>query len=168
MGGRGERGEEAGGERDGRWSCGGGSGGGLFYPAPFCWHPQHGHLRSFAKLIVTGQTIFVVSRKWFSLPFLPNKKISRGGLTSGAIWHIIMASCFSACSAADSPACPHALAALRRSGTCGSSSPLVLMFPTFAPWDITVRPSQHPPCPPCALSYRVPCAPAASDVLLSR
>lgn len=45
-----------------RWS--------FFYPAPFCWHPQHGHLRGFAKLIVTGQTIFVVSRKWFSSPVL--------------------------------------------------------------------------------------------------
>jgi hypothetical protein len=29
-------------------------------------HPQHGHLRSFTKLIAAGQTIFVVSRKWFS------------------------------------------------------------------------------------------------------
>jgi hypothetical protein len=71
MGGREERGEEAGGERDGRWFCGGGSGGGLFFhPAPFCGHPQHGHLRGFAKLIAAGQTIFVVSRKWFSLPVL--------------------------------------------------------------------------------------------------
>lgn len=41
-------------------------------------HPQHGRLRGFAKLIVTGQTIFVVSRKWFSLPFLPNKKLAGG------------------------------------------------------------------------------------------
>lgn len=31
MGGREKRGEEAGGERDGRWFCGGGSGGGLFF-----------------------------------------------------------------------------------------------------------------------------------------
>ena len=45
-----------------RWS--------FFYPAPFCGHPQHGHLRGFAKLIATRQTIFVVSRKWFSLPVL--------------------------------------------------------------------------------------------------
>jgi hypothetical protein len=50
----------------------------FFYPAPFCGHPQHGHLRAFAKLIATGQTIFAASRKWFSQPFLPNKKISRG------------------------------------------------------------------------------------------
>lgn len=42
----------------------------FFYPAPFCGHPQHGHLRSFTKLIAAGQTIFVVSRKWFSLPVL--------------------------------------------------------------------------------------------------
>lgn len=39
--------------------------------------------------------------------------------------------------------------------------------PDIRAGDITVRPFQHPPCPPCALSY-VPCAPAASDVLLSR
>ena len=42
----------------------------FFHPAPFCGHPQHGHLRGFAKLIVTGQTIFATSRKWFSLPVL--------------------------------------------------------------------------------------------------
>jgi hypothetical protein len=81
-----------------RWS--------FFYPAPFCGHPQHGHLRSFTKLIAAGQTIFVVSRKWFSLPVLlgstkrlaifAQQKNQQGGLTSGAIWHIIMASCFSA------------------------------------------------------------------------
>lgn len=41
-----------------RWS--------FFYPAPFCGHPQHGHLRGFAKLIATRQTIFATSRKWFS------------------------------------------------------------------------------------------------------
>ena len=44
MGGRGERGEEAGGERDGRWSCGGG-GSGLFFIQHLSAHPQHGRLR---------------------------------------------------------------------------------------------------------------------------
>lgn len=81
-------------------------GGGLFFEHHFCGYPQHGHLRGFAKLIAAGQTIFVASRKWFSphvllgstkrfAIFYPRKK-SAGGLTSGAIWHIIMASCFSA------------------------------------------------------------------------
>lgn len=88
MGGREKRGEEAGGERDGRWFCGGGSGGGLFFIQHLSAHPQHGHLRGFAKLIAAGQTIFVVSRKWFSLPVLlgstkrlaifAQQKISRG------------------------------------------------------------------------------------------
>lgn len=40
--------------------------------------------------------------------------------------------------------------------------------PDIRAGDITVRPSQHLPCPPCALSYHVPCAPAASDVPPSR
>lgn len=61
----------------------------FFYPAPFCGHPQHGHLRGCAKLIATRQTIFAASRKWFSPPFLlgsikrfaifyPRKKSARG------------------------------------------------------------------------------------------
>lgn len=37
-----------------------------FFEHHFCGYPQHGHLRGFAKLIATRQTIFVVSRKWFS------------------------------------------------------------------------------------------------------
>lgn len=179
MGGRGERGEEAGGERDGRWFCGGGSGRwSFFYPAPFCWHPQHGHLRVFAKLIVTGQTIFVVSRKWFSSPVLlgstkrfaifAQQKNQQRGLTSGAIWHIIMASCFSALllcwfSCLSSRAC--------RSQAFGDVRfflAAVSHVPDIRVGDITVRLSQHPPCPPCALSYHVPCAPAAYGVLLSR
>jgi hypothetical protein len=77
---------------------------GFFYPAPFCGHPQHGHLRGFAKLIAAGQTIFAVSRKWFSPPFLlgltkrfaifAQQKNQQGGLTNGASWAIIMATCF--------------------------------------------------------------------------
>lgn len=42
----------------------------FFRPAPFFVDPQHGHLRGFAKLIATGQTIFAASRKWFSPPIL--------------------------------------------------------------------------------------------------
>lgn len=150
MGGRGERGEEAGGERDGRWSCGGGSGGGLFLSSTFlrasaAWSSSrlrkidsHGadHFRGITQMVLTA--IFA------------QQKNQQEGLTSGAIWHIIMASCFFALllcwfSCLSSRAC--------RSQAFG---------------DITVRPFQHPPCPPCALSYRVPCAPAASDVLFSR
>lgn len=51
------------------------------------------------------------------------------------------------------------------------SAPLLILLiavPDIRAGDITFRPFQHPPCPPCALSYHVPCAPAASDVLLSR
>lgn len=168
MGGRGERGEEAGGERDGRWSCGGGSGGGLFLSSTFlrasaAWSSSrlrkidsHGadHFRGITQMVLTA--IFA------------QQKNQQGGLTSGAIWHIIMASCFFALilcwfSCLSSRAC--------RSQAFGDVRFfLAARFPVsdICAGDIMVRPFQHPPCPPCALSYRVPCAPAASGVLLSR
>ena len=153
-----------------RWS--------FFHPAPFCWHPQHGHLRGFAKLIAAGQTIFVASREWFSphvllgstkrLAIFAQQKNQQGGLTSGAIWHIIIATCCSALllcwfSCLSSRACrSQAFGDVRLFLATGSH------VPDIRAGDITVCPSQHLPCPPCALSYRVPCAPAASGVLLSR
>lgn len=133
MGGRGERGEEAGGERDGRWSCGGGSGGGLFLSSTFLRASAAWSSSRLRKIDSHGADHFRGVAQMVLAAIFAQQKNQQGGLTSGAIWHIIMASCFSACSSADSPACPHALASLRRSGTCGSSSPLVLMFPTSAP-----------------------------------
>lgn len=96
------------------------------------------------------------------------QKNQQGGLTSGTIWHIIMASCFSALllcwfSCLSSRACrSQAFGDVRFFLSAGSH------VPDICAGNITVRPSQHSPCPPCALSYRVPCAPAASDVPPSR
>lgn len=104
MGGRGERGEEAGGERDGRWSCGGG-GGGLFLSSTFlqasaAWSSSRlreidsheaGHFRGVAQFSLP---VLLGSTK--RLAIFAQQKNQQGGLTSGAIWHIIMASCFSA------------------------------------------------------------------------
>lgn len=103
MGGRGERGEEAGGERDG---------GGLvvvaaavvfflsstFLLASAAWSSSrlreidsHGadHFRGVAQMV-----LLLGSTK--RLAIFAQQKNQQGGLTSGAIWHIIMASCFSA------------------------------------------------------------------------
>lgn len=88
MGGRGERGEEAGGERDGRWSCGGG-GGGLFLSSTFlqasaAWSSSRlreidsheaDHFRDITQMVLTAR--FVGVNKTFC-HFLPKKKISRG------------------------------------------------------------------------------------------
>lgn len=143
MGGRGERGEEAGGERDGRWSCGGGSGGSLFLSSTFLRASAAWHLRGFAKLIVTGQTIFVVSRKWF-LPhvllgstkrfaiFCPTKKLAWGLDKRGnlAYNHGILL-----LRSASLLILLIVLTRLPLSGVRGRAVLLAgFMFPTFAPW----------------------------------
>ena len=150
----------------------------FFYPAPFCGHTQHGHLRSFAKLIATGQTIFAASRKWFSPPFLlgstkrfaifDQQKNQQGGLDKRgnlAYNHGILL--------LRSAPLLILLLVLTRLSLSGVRGRAVLSrrwfhVPDIRAGDITVRPSQHPPCPPCALSYHVPCAPDASGVLLLR
>lgn len=90
MGGRGERGEEAGGERDGRWSCGGGSGGGLFLSSTFlrasaAWSSSRlreidsrgaDHFRGVAQMVLAARFVGVNKT---SCHFCPTKK-SAGGL----------------------------------------------------------------------------------------
>lgn len=89
MGGRGERGEEAGGERDGRWSCGGG-GGGLFLSSTFlqasaAWSSSRhheidsrgaDHFRGVAQMVLAARFVGVNKT---SCHFCPTKK-SAGGL----------------------------------------------------------------------------------------
>lgn len=90
MGGREKRGEEAGGERDGRWFCGGGSGGGLFLSSTFlrasaAWSSSRlreidsrgaDHFRGGAQMVLAAR--FVDPNKT-SCHFCPTKK-SAGGL----------------------------------------------------------------------------------------
>lgn len=51
----------------------------FFYPAPFCGHPQHGHLSAFAKLIATGRPFSRHHANGSHSHFCPTKK-SAGGL----------------------------------------------------------------------------------------
>lgn len=88
MGGRGERGEEAGGERDGRWSCGGG-GGGLFLSSTFlqasaAWSSSwlreidsrgENHFRGITQMVLTAR--FVGVNKTLC-HFCPTKKLAGG------------------------------------------------------------------------------------------
>lgn len=89
MGGREKRGEEAGGERDGRWFCGGGSGGGLFLSSTFlrasaAWSSSRlreidsheaDHFRGITQMVLAA--LFVGVNKTLC-HFLPKKKISKG------------------------------------------------------------------------------------------
>lgn len=61
-----------------RFFCGGG---GLFFEHHFCGYPQHGHLRGFAQ-IISGQTIFVTSRKWCRNHFVDINKKQRSTVFS--------------------------------------------------------------------------------------
>lgn len=115
----------------------------FFYPAPFCGHPQHGHLRGFAKLIAAGQTIFAASRKWFSPPFLlgltkrfaifaQQKKSARGLDKRGKLGYnhgnLLLRS-------APLLILLLVLTRLPLSGVRGRAVLLAgFMFPTFAPW----------------------------------
>lgn len=89
MGGRWERWEEAGGERDGRWSCGGGSGGGLFFISTFlrasaawsssrlCEIDSRGadHFRDITQMVLAA--LFVGVNKMLC-HFCPTKKLAGG------------------------------------------------------------------------------------------
>ena len=89
MGGRGKRGEEAGGERDGRWFCGGGIGGGLFLSSTFlrasaAWSSSRlreidsrgaDHFRGVTQMVLTAR--FVGVNKTLC-HFCPTKKLAGG------------------------------------------------------------------------------------------
>lgn len=142
MGGRGERGEEAGGERDERWSCGG-SGGGLFLSSTFlrasaAWSSSRlreidsrgaDHFRGITQMVLTA--LFVGVNKTFC-HFCPTKK-SAGGLDKrGKLGYnhgiLLLRS-------APLLILLLVLTRLPLSGIRGRAVLLAgFMFPTFAPW----------------------------------
>lgn len=142
MGGRGERGEEAGGERDERWSCGG-SGGGLFLSSTFlrasaAWSSSRlreidsrgaDHFRGITQMVLTA--LFVGVNKTFC-HFCPTKK-SAGGLDKrgkrGYNHGILLLR------SAPLLILLLVLTRLPLSGIRGRAVLLAgFMFPTFAPW----------------------------------
>ena len=174
MGGRGERGEEAGGERDG---------GGLvvaaavvfflsstFLLASAAWSSSrlreidsHGadHFRGVAQMVLAARFVGVNKT---SCHFCPTKK-SAGGLDKRG--NLAYNHCILLLRSAPLLILLIVLTRLPLSGVRGRAVLFAGFMFDIRAVGITVRPFQHPPCPPCALSY-VPCAPAASDVLLSR
>jgi len=142
MGGRGERGEEAGGERDERWSCGG-SGGGLFLSSTFlrasaAWSSSRlreidsrgaDHFRGITQMVLTA--LFVGVNKTFC-HFCPTKKSARGLDKRGKLGYnhgnLLLRS-------APLLILLLVLTRLPLSGVRGRAVLLAgFMFPTFAPW----------------------------------
>lgn len=142
MGGRGERGEEAGGERDERWSCGG-SGGGLFLSSTFlrasaAWPSSRlreidsrgaDHFRGITQMVLTA--LFVGVNKTFC-HFCPTKKSARGLDKRGKLGYnhgnLLLRS-------APLLILLLVLTRLPLSGVRGRAVLLAgFMFPTFAPW----------------------------------
>ena len=142
MGGRGERGEEAGGERDERWSCGG-SGGGLFLSSTFlrasaAWSSSRlreidsrgaDHFRGITQMVLTA--LFVGVNKTFC-HFCPKKKSARGLDKRGKLGYnhgnLLLRS-------APLLILLLVLTRLPLSGVRGRAVLLAgFMFPTFAPW----------------------------------
>lgn len=142
MGGRGERGEEAGGERDERWSCGG-SGGDLFLSSTFlrasaAWSSSRlreidsrgaDHFRGITQMVLTA--LFVGVNKTFC-HFCPTKKSARGLDKRGKLGYnhgnLLLRS-------APLLILLLVLTRLPLSGVRGRAVLLAgFMFPTFAPW----------------------------------
>ena len=142
MGGRGERGEEAGGERDERGSCGG-SGGGLFLSSTFlrasaAWSSSRlreidsrgaDHFRGITQMVLTA--LFVGVNKTFC-HFCPTKKSARGLDKRGKLGYnhgnLLLRS-------APLLILLLVLTRLPLSGVRGRAVLLAgFMFPTFAPW----------------------------------
>lgn len=149
----------------------------FFYPAPFsasaAWSSSQlheidsrgaDHFRGVAQMVLTAR--FVGVNKTLC-HFCPTKKLAGGLDKRGnlAYNHGILL--------LRSAPLLFLLLVLTRLPLSGVRGRAVLSrrwfhIPDIRAGDITVRPSQHLPCPPCALSYHVPCAPAASDVPPSR